>query len=334
MRVFLTGGTGLLGSHTAASLREAGHEVVALCRRGSDTSFLAGVGCSIVEGDVRDPADALATAMGRCTHVLHGAALVYAGGSWSKVREVNVEGTRHVLTAAAEAGVQHAVHLSSVAVYGTVDGPVDEDSPIDRVIPKRDLYARSKREAEGVARSVEAEHRLPVTVLRPAAMYGERDRLMAVRIARMIRRPVTFLLGSGENTLPALYAGNVAVAVVLALEAGRSGATYLVGEDHPLTQRALLEGLALGLGRSPVLVRIPAPIVRGGAEVLQKLGVSAPGAQHLPLARVARLALSENPYGSARIRRELGWDPPHRHEVALERTGRWLLEHGGGRAGD
>jgi nucleoside-diphosphate-sugar epimerase len=327
MRVFLTGGTGLIGSHTAARLREEGHEVVALCRRGSDRRFLEGIGCTIVEGDVRDPVAALAASMVRCTHVLHGAALVYAGGSWSKVREVNVEGTRHVLMAAVEARVEHAVHVSSVAVYGTVDGPVDEDSPIDRDIPKRDLYARSKREAEAIARTIEAEHGLAVTVLRPSAVYGERDRLMGVRIARMVRRPVTVLLGSGDNTLPTVYAGNVAVAAVLALEAGRSRTTYLIGEDHPLTQRALLEGLAVGLGRSPVLIPIPATMVRGAAEVLQRLGVSAPGAKHLPLARVARLALSENPYGSARIRRELGWDPPHRHEDALERTGRWLLEH-------
>jgi len=329
MRVYLTGATGLIGSHTAAHLREEGHEVVALCRRGSDTGFLRGLGCAVVEGDVRDPAEQLAPSMSRCTHVLHAAALVYAGGSWSKVREVNVEGTRHVLAAAATAGVGHAVHVSSVAVYGTVDGPVDEDSPTDRDLPERDLYARSKREAEAVARNIEAEEGLPVTILRPAAVYGERDRLMAVRIARILRRPVAFLLGPGDNTLPALYAGNVATAATLALEAARGGTTYLVGQDHPLTQRALLEGLGVGLGRSPVLVRVPATLVRVGAGVLQKVGVSAPGAEHLPLARVARLALSENPYGSERIRRELGWDPPHRHEDALERTGRWLLEHTG-----
>jgi nucleoside-diphosphate-sugar epimerase len=329
MRVYLTGATGLIGSHTAARLREEGHEVVALCRRGSDRRFLEGLGCTVVEGDVRDPAEQLAPSMARCTHVLHGAALVYAGGSWSKVREVNVEGTRHVLAAAAAAGVGHAVHLSSVAVYGTVDGPVDEESPTDRDLPERDLYARSKREAETVARGIEAEEGLAVTLLRPAAVYGERDRLMTIRIARMLRRPVTFVLGPGDNTLPALYAGNVATAVVLALEAARGGVTYVVGQDHPLTQRGLLEGLALGLGRSPVFVPVPAALVRYGSEVLQKLGVSAPGAEHLPLTRVARLALSENPYGSERIRRELGWDPPHRHEDALERTGRWLLEQSG-----
>lgn len=326
MRVFLTGGSGLLGSHVAERLREDGHEVVALQRASSDSAHLEGLGCTVVEGDVRDDAAVLAPLMAGCTHVVHSAALVYAGGTWPRVRAVNVDGARHVLEAAARAGMTHAVHCSSVAAYGSAEGPVDENTPLDAPIPAADLYARSKRESEHVARRVETSHGLPVTVLRPAAIYGEHDRLLSVRIAKVLAWPVAFLLGEGQNTLPTVYAGNVADAVVLALEAGRGGTTYDVGSDHPLTQRQLMEGMARGLGRSPTLVPLPAGLVRGGAEVLQRLGVSAPGAAHLPLARVVRLALADNPYGSARIRQELGWTPPWEHGPALERTGRWLRE--------
>lgn len=327
MRVFLTGGTGLIGSHIAALLRHDGHEVVALCRRDSDAAYLQRIRCAIVEGDVRDPAESLAPSIAGCSHAVHAAALVYAGGSWPTVREVNVEGTRHVLEAAALAGVRHTVHVSSVAVFGTVDGPVAEDAPTDGAISKSDLYARSKREAESVARAVEAERGLGVTVLRPSAVYGERDRLLTVRLARVVRRRMAFLLGPGANTLPVVYAGNVASAAVLALEAGRGGATFMLGMDYPLTQRGLLEGLAGGMGADPLLVSIPTAVVRSVAAVLQRVGVSAPGTGHLPLGRVARLALGENPYSSERIRRELGWEPPHRHEEALERTGGWLSRH-------
>jgi len=327
MRVFLTGGTGLIGSHVAALLRHDGHEVVALCRRDSATSYLQRIRCQIVEGDVRDRAESLVPSMAGCTHAVHAAALVYAGGSWPKVRETNVEGCRHVLEAAAYAGVSHAVHVSSVSVFGTVDGPVDEDAPTDGAISKSDLYARSKREAEAVARTVEAERGLAVTVLRPAAVYGERDRLLTVRLARVVRRRVAFLLGPGSNTMPVVYAGNVASAVVLALEASRGGTNFMVGMDHPLTQRDLMEGLAGGMGAAPLFVSVPAAVVRSVALVLQRVGVSAPGTGHLPLGRVARLALGENPYSSERIRRQLGWEPLHRHEDALERTGRWLSRH-------
>lgn len=328
MRVFLTGGSGLLGSHLAAHLREAGHEVVALRRGGSGGRFLERLGCRLVAGDVRDEPAALAPLMNGCTHVVHAAALVYRGGSWPEVRAVNVEGTRHVLEAAAAAGVGHAVHVSSVTVYGSVAGPVDESSPVDSDLPPSDLYARSKREAERAARIVERTRSLPVTVVRPSAVYGERDRLFAVRVARSMRHGVAWTLGPGRNTVPAVYAGNVAVAVRLVLEAERGQTTYDVGFDHPLTQRELVEGIARGMGRAPVLVPVPALLVRAGAGVLGALGVSAPGTEHLPLERVVRLAMGENPFRSRRIRDELGWDPPHRHEDALVRTGRWLRESG------
>ena len=328
MRVFLTGGSGLVGSHVAALLREEGHDVVALCRPDSAATHLESLGCAIARGDVRDPADALAPAMDGCTHVVHSAALVYAGGSWPKVRAVNVEGTANVLGAAAAAGVGHAVHISSVAVYGSVEGPVDETHPVTTAIPASDLYARSKREAEAEAHRVEDESGLTVTLLRPSAVYGERDRLLAPRVARMMRMPVAFLLGGGDNTIPTVYAGNVAEAVSLALAAGLGRATFDVGMDHPLTQRTLLTELAAGMGRKPKLVSLPAGWVRAGAAVLERMGVSAPGAKHLPLGRVVRLALGENPYPSAAIRERLGWTPSHTHEDALRRTGHWMRYYG------
>ena len=329
MRVFITGGTGLLGSHLAAELRACGAEVLALYRRGADTLFLEEQGCEVAEGDTRDEADRLAELMEGCTHVAHGAGLVYASGSWPKIRAVNVDGTRNVLTAAVRVGAQHAVHISSVAVYGTVDGTVDERAPTDTDLPPEDLYARSKREAEEVASGIEEMRGLPVTIVRPAAVYGERDRLLGPAVARLLRLPVVPLFGPASNTLPVVYAGNVAVAIRLALEAGRGGTVYDIGMDHPLTQRELFELLAAGMGLSPRFVNVPGGVVRGAGDLLGRLGVKPPGAEHLPLQRLTRLALGQNPYPSRRIREELGWEPPHHHAEALRRTGRWIAVEGG-----
>ncbi len=324
MRIFLTGGTGLLGSHLAQELRTHGHEVVALHRRAADTLFLQETECRLVEGDIRDDAEVLSPLMEGCTHVAHLAALVYAGGAWPKVRSVNVDGTRNVLTAARLAGVEHAVHMSSVAVYGDATGPVDERMPTDSDLSPGDLYARSKREAEAVVRGIEEKRGFPVTILRPSAVYGERDRLMAPVLRDMLRMPLVPLLGPATNALPVVYAANVAVATRLALEAARGGATYDVALDEPLTERDMMSWLAEGLGLSPRFINLPAPVVRVGGEVLARLGVKTPGARHLPINRVTQLALSENPYPSKRIREELGWDPPYPHHEALVRTGRWL----------
>lgn len=327
MRIYITGATGLLGSHLAVRLRTAGHEVVALHRPNADTLLLEEHECELVEGDVRDEAEHLRLGMEGCTHVVHAAALVYADGTWPKVRGVNVDGTRNVLTAAAMMEVRHAVHVSSVAVYGTTHGPVDEELPLDSDLPPGDLYARSKREAEEVARGIEERRGLPVTIVRPSAVYGERDRLMVPAVADIVRLPLVPVFGPGSNTLPVVYAGNVAEALELVLAAERGRETFDIGLDHPLTQRALMEYLAKGLGRRARLFSIPAGFVRGVVGALVRLGLDTPGAKHLPLDRVARLALGENPYLSARIRRELGWNPSHDHEAALVRSGQWFTAH-------
>lgn len=329
MRVFITGGTGLLGSHLADELRVAGHDVVALCRNGADAARLESRGCVVARGDVRDDAPTLARAMAGCSHVVHGAALVYADEGWPTIEAVNVQGTRNVLEAAAAAGVGRVVHISSVAVYGTVDGPIDETASIRTDVPSSDLYARSKREAERVAHDVARERGLGLIVLRPSAVYGEHDRLMAPTIADIVRLPLVPLFGPGDNTLPVVYAGNVSSAIVAALESPVGEGTYNVGLDHPLTQRGLFEGLAAGLGVRPRFVRLPATMVRGAVSLLTAIGVSTPGAKHLPLDRVSRLALGENPYPSRRIREELKWDPPHTHADALARTGAWLRQRTG-----
>lgn len=324
MRVFVTGASGLIGSHLASELVDRGHEVVALCRGGSDTSFLDRIGCRIVRGDVRAGAERMAPSMAGCDRVVHTAAQVYAGGSWPKVRESNVDGTRNVLTAARLSGAEHVVHVSTVAVYGRAAPKTDEDAPIDTPIPPGDLYARSKREAEAVARGIEERRGLPVTIVRPAAVYGERDRLMAPALAALLRWPVVALLGPGHNTLPVVYAGNVATAIRRTLEKCAGGDTYNVSLDHPLTQRALFDGLARGLGKKPRFVSLPTELVRTVGGFLARVGVKAPGAQHLPLERVIELGLGENPFPSRLIRDTLGWDPPYSHDEALERTGRWL----------
>jgi len=327
VRVFLTGGTGLIGSHVAERLRARGDQVVALHRQDSDVRFLERLGCTLARGDVRD-VDALATEMLGCDAVVHGAALVYAGESWPRVRAINVDGTTNVLLAAALRGVPHVLHVSSVAVYARAGGAIDEDSPTDTELAPHELYARSKREAESAARREAEAASLKLTVVRPAAVYGERDRLLTMQIAGLVRRPVTPVLGSGGNTLPVVYAGNVASAIVRCLDQPpRQGSrTYDLGLDHPLTQTQLLQGIARGLGAQTRFVHVPAALVRGGAKLGEWLGLTVPGASDLSLARLVALALGDNPYASLRIRRELDWAPAFGHDEGLARTTRWLRE--------
>ena len=299
--------------------------MVALHRPESDTSFLKEVGCTLAEGDLGAGPSELADRIEGCRWAVHCAAVVYGGKDWSTVEAVNVEGTRNTLEAAAQAGVRHAVHVSSVAVYGQTSRPMDGVGPLEGTIRPDNLYARSKRLAEEVATKIHDSGRMQVTIVRPSAIYGERDRLFAPNLARLLRIPVVPVMGRGDNTIPVVYAGNVAAGVASALDGRGSGSAFNLALDYPLTQRALLEGLAQGLGRSPTFVSLPAALVRAGARLADGARFMVPGVRGPSVVRVARLGLGENPYSSQRARDRLGWRPSVPHESALHRTGRWLL---------
>lgn len=327
MRIFLTGGSGLIGSHVAARLIRSGHDVVVLQRPNSDSSFLEAHGCEMHVGDVRDGIEYHIPRLRGCDAVVHCAALIYASMSWPEVRAVNVDGTRNVLQAAAEAGVSTAVHISSIAVYGDPEGLIDESTPLDRPLKPADLYARSKREAETVAMRFHGRG-MAVTILRPSAVYGERDRLFAPALARMIQLPLTIVMGPGTNTLPVVYAGNIAAGVESALSGLGAGRAFNMATDHPITQLELMNGLAVGLGRTPRFIHLPAGLIRAGTNLGERLGLKTPGARDLSLTRVAALALDDNPFDSSLAREVLNWDPPHAHQDALRRTGEWLRNQG------
>ena len=326
MKIFLTGGTGLLGSHVAERLRGNGVAVRALTRPRADTRFLQQLGCDLVSGNLLGAPQELAREMEGCRGLVHAAGEVYSRGSFEGIYAVNVDGTRRVLSAAAMAGVLQALHISTVAVYGEVDGPVSEDSPWSSRIPSGDRYAITKREAEEVAAEFHGKGGLGVTILRPTALFGERDRRFLPMLVKVLKIRLVPLMGSGRNLLAAGYAGNAAEAVAKALDGLGAGDAFNISEDLSVTPRSLFEGLGHELGITPYFVPVPGSFVRTAAVLAGTLGLGVPGVRGLSLSRAVRLALEDNPYSGARARKVLGWLPRFSLDDALIRMGTWLRE--------
>ena len=328
-RLFLTGGTGLAGSHVGALFREEGVPVRALHRPSSDVSFLEAIGCDLVEGDVRDGAEALAPAMAGCDALVHAASLVYADLPWARVRAVNVEGTEAVFRAGVAAGVRRGVHVSSVAVYGIPQGPeVDETHPVDHPLRPRERYARSKREAEEVVREAVRGSELEVAILRPPVIYGERDRHFVPRLIGHLERRIQVLLGSGRTPLPAVYAGNLATAVEAALTRplAEPVRVFNASGDFPVSQRDLYVGLARALGKRVRFLPFPGALVRWAARAADALGLQVPGLEEVSFTRATLLATRPDPYRSDRLRSELDWEPPVEAPEAIRRTAQWFAQ--------
>jgi len=172
MRVFLTGGTGFIGTPLATTLRRRGNEVVALVRSPAKGAALAAVGCELIEGTVTDTA-ALQRGMAGADAVIHAAGL-YEVGIPKRRRpalfETNVEGTRRVMTAAADAGIARVVYVSTVNALGNTHGEVGDETTEHhgRYVS---TYDETKHQAHEIAEQA-ARDGLPCVIAMPSAVYG------------------------------------------------------------------------------------------------------------------------------------------------------------------
>lgn len=326
MTVLVTGAAGLVGTHVLEALRARGERPRALVRAHS-RAVVERFGAEAVVGDVTDPASWERAAQG-VNAIVHTAALVVTRDSFEEFTRVNVGGTRLAVEAARRAGAR-LVHVSSVAIYGRTEVyaagryGATEDYPL-QPLPAGDFYARSKRSAEQVVQEA-AGGGLSAIAIRPNVIYGARDQLFTRRLIASLKRGLVPKIGPGTNHLSCVYAGNVASAIVAALDAppGPGFRAYNVTQDAPplLTQREYFATFAEALGKRPRFVPVPVGLIRFGIGVWTTLLRLSSPSRYAGLGGAAvSFVLGENPFSIERIRKDLGWSPPFDTRTAIARS--------------
>lgn len=327
----VTGATGLLGSHIAEKLTQAGKKVRVLVRKSSDTSFLDSIGAEKAFGDVTDPAS-VAKAMEGVETVYHSAARVGDWGPWEEFVAITINGTRNMVEAAAAAKVNRFLHISSISAYGHPNGKglvLDETAPLGQFLSKWSYYSRAKVEAEGIVWSAFKAGRLPLTVIRPSWLYGERDRASMPRLINAIRVGKMKLLGDGSNRLNLTYAGNEADGCILAAGSPKAlGQAYNLCNDGEITLAGYVNKIAAEIGCKPVTRRVPYGIAYRAAFLMELFGhmtsrKSPPLATRYSVWLMGRQVF----FSSEKIRRELGYQPAVGYDEGIRRAVAWALKN-------
>ena len=257
MKILITGASGYVGRHLVKKLSERGIETRAFVRPTSDIAQLKPLkNVEIVCGDLRDQASVYRAVEGTAV-VIHAGALVSDWGHYQKFYEVNSLGTKNVLGACMEAGVQRLVYISTIDVLDLRKSRiVNENLPYD---PRAKEYSRSKIEAEKLVR--EHMNRIPAVILRPPAVYGPEDPQCTTRSLNMARNNLLFLVSGGKRTFPHIYIDNLIDSILLAAQREEvSGETFNISDDTNTTAKEFFDHLHKIAGKGPVRLSLAYPL--------------------------------------------------------------------------
>lgn len=326
MRALVTGATGFVGASVARALLARGDRVRVLARRAANRKNLDGLDVEVAEGDLRDRASLRAALEGQ-------EALFHVAASYTlwtrdprELYETNVEGTRALFEEALAARTPKVVYTSSVAVLaapGRGAPPADERAePVFEEIVGD--YKRSKFLAEKVVRELCAKG-LPCAIVLPSTPIGPRD----VKPTPTGKIVVDFLSGRMpgyvETGLNVIDVEDCAQGHLLALERGRAGERYILGNEN-LTLREILGTLADLTGLAPPRFRVPYALAFAAGACSTAWARAIGGTPGIPLDGV-RMSKKMMFFDAGKAVRELGLPRTPARE-ALRKAALWFAKEG------
>lgn len=233
MKILVTGATGFIGRSLSYKLAQNGHEVIALCRNTDHAFLIRHPNMVPVKGDILDHKSLQRAAQG-CQQVYHTAALAKM---WCRNKDdyyhINVDGTRNVLKAAADAGVDKVVYTSTCGIWGpTVKHAMTEDDP--RIDGFAIDYERTKYLAEIETRSF-TEQGLNLVTVNPSRVYGEGPVTDSNTVGKMVSSYLKgkwrIIPGKGEQIANYAFLDDVVAGHIAAMERGVAGNRYILGGE-------------------------------------------------------------------------------------------------------
>ena len=309
MRLFVTGGAGFIGSNFVRHMLETGNDIRiinfdALTYAGN-LANVSGLGDrhSFVRGDICD-ADAVRRAMQDADAVVHFAAESHVDRSIASAAEfvrTNVEGTRVLLDAARELGVDRFVHVSTDEVYGTL-GPTGSFTEETCLAPNSP-YSASKAGSDLLVRAYAETYGFPGVVTRCSNNYGPYqfpEKLIPLMIINALEGRPLPVYGDGGNVRDWLHVSDHCKAIERVLERGAAGQVYNIGGNNERTNLWIVREILRLMGKGEELITF----VR-----------DRPGHDR-------RYAID-----AGKMRRELGWEPQFDLARGLRETVEWYVAH-------
>lgn len=324
MKALVTGGTGFIGSHLVELLAGKGYSVRCLIRRSSDTRWLKDAQVEYVYGDLFDE-PALERAVADVDYLYHSAGLTKAKKKEEYFR-ANGNGTKNIL----EAALRHAprlkrfVHVSSQAAVGPspTKDPINED-----VLPHPlTTYGRSKRQSEDeCARFMD---RLPITIVRPPAVYGPRDKDI-FEFFNTMNRGIQPMIGFGDKYVSLVHVADLVRGFVLAGESEKAaGQTYFISSKNVYGWKDLGDITRKVLNKSPLRIRLPEVAVHTVAAFAEFFALFSSKPALINFEKARDMVQNFWTCDSSKAKRDFGFEEKIGIEEGIRNTVEWYRRQG------
>ena len=279
MNIAITGGTGFIGSRLALRFLERGDTVKILGLENTpaesqNAAELIRKGAEVIPVSVTNR-ETLFSSLNNVELVYHLAAAQHEMNVPDQhFWDVNVQGTRNVMEACVENGVQRFIHGSTIGVYGIAGGRIDENTHCN----PENIYGVTKLEGERLALSY--RDKLPVVVIRIPEVYGPGDRRL-LKLFKMIQKNKFFMIGDGQNLHHLIYIDDLIQAFSMAGEKSEAvGEVFLLAGEKPVSTNEMVDTIALNLNAKGAAFRVPfGPAYLAAAtmeSLLRPLGIQPP----------------------------------------------------------
>jgi nucleoside-diphosphate-sugar epimerase len=228
-------------------------------------------------------------------------------GRMIEYRKINAIGTDHLARAAAKAGVQRLVYISSIKVNGEKTTGNSKFTENDHPKPK-DPYGISKWEAENYLNQIALETGLEVVILRPPLVYGPGVGANFYRLMKLVKSGIPLPFASIKNQRSMIYLENLIDAILLLLYHPKAmGQTYLISDGKNNSTPELIQQIARAFGKPVRLWSMPVQILKFAGVLFRKYP------------EVRRLTDSLQ-VDSTKIKNDLGWAPPYSVTEGITKT--------------
>jgi nucleoside-diphosphate-sugar epimerase len=323
MAALVTGASGFLGGRVAQMLHERSEEVVILARATSDLRHLSSTPVRVVRGDLSNRA-ALQEAVQNVTDIFHCAACSTDWAPRQTYLEANVIGTQNLLAAAERAPRLHRfLHVSTTDIYGYPQIPcTEEQSFVDAGLP----YNQTKGRGEAAVWKAHQERGIPITIIRPATIYGPRGKDFTREIAMLLRQQLMAYIDTGTTPGGFTYVDTVVQAMLDAAASPHTiGQAYNITGGTGATWKQYATLFAKQLGAKPPWISLPFTAAMALARIFETAHACLRLRGRPLLTRHAVYLLGRNQeFPIAKAKSTFGFSPDISLEEGIHRSVAWL----------